>query len=80
MKPSAIVVITLRGMTLISRSWVVMTTLMIVMLFLFGPRHPRVLYEDEPLDRGRKIVAVVALAILILCFTPIPIQEFRFTP
>ncbi len=47
---------------------------MLVMLFVVGPRHPPVLNEYEPLDRNRRIVAVLALAMLILCFTPFPIE------
>lgn len=61
-------------MTFISLSWVLMTVLMIVMLVLFGARHPRVLDETAPLGRGRQALAVFALAMLILCFTPVPIQ------
>jgi hypothetical protein len=47
---------------------------MVVMLFVVGPRHPRVLNEDEPLGPGRNAMAVFALVMLILCFTPIPIR------
>ncbi len=60
-------------MTSVSSSWVVMTVMMVVMLIFLGPRHPRVNDEYEPLAPGRRLVAVVALAILILCFTPAPI-------
>jgi membrane-associated protease RseP (regulator of RpoE activity) len=63
-------------MTFLASSWLVMTVMMVVMLLLFGPRHPRVIYEHEPIGRTRQIVAVVALVILILCFTPVPL---RFT-
>ena len=41
---------------------------------MFGPRHPRVIYEDDPLGGGRVAVAVFALVMFILCFTPVPIQ------
>jgi hypothetical protein len=51
-----------------------MTLMMVVMLFLLGPRHPRVIYEHEPLAAGRKAIAVAALIIFILCFTPVPIE------
>ncbi|MGH9310609.1 MAG: hypothetical protein ACRD1U_14630, partial [Vicinamibacterales bacterium] len=60
-------------MTFISTSWIVMTIMMVVMLLLLGPRHPRVLYEYEPLGRGRQLVAVLAFVILALCFTPVPL-------
>jgi membrane-associated protease RseP (regulator of RpoE activity) len=61
-------------MTFFSLSWLLMTFLMLVMLFVVGPRHPPVLNEYEPLGRNRRIVAVLALAMLILCFTPFPIE------
>jgi membrane-associated protease RseP (regulator of RpoE activity) len=57
-------------------SWIVWTGLMIVMLFMFGPHHPRVFDEHVPLDRTRLILAVVALAMFAVCFTPAPIEEF----
>jgi membrane-associated protease RseP (regulator of RpoE activity) len=60
-------------MTFFTFSWIVMTILMLVMLVLMGPRHPRVINEVHPLGRGRHAVAVFALIMLILCFTPVPI-------
>lgn len=59
-------------------SWLVWTVLLIVMLVLFGPRHPRVFDEHVPLDRARNILALFALAMFILCFTPAPIQPMDF--
>jgi membrane-associated protease RseP (regulator of RpoE activity) len=61
-------------MTFVSVSWLVMTIMMLTMLAMFGPRHPRVLYEHEPLGAPRVAVAVFALVMFILCFTPVPIQ------
>jgi membrane-associated protease RseP (regulator of RpoE activity) len=58
-----------------SSSWIVWTGLMVVMLVMFGPRHPRVFDEEVPLDRTRKLLALLALVIFILCFTPAPISE-----
>ena len=55
-------------------SWIVWTGLMVAMLFMFGPRHPRVFDEHMPLDRTRLILAFAALAMFVLCFTPAPIQ------
>ena len=63
-------------MTSQASSWLIMTVMMVVMLVLFGPRHPKVIYENEPIGRTRQVVAVLALIILILCFTPVPL---RFT-
>ena len=42
-------------MTFFSLSWLLMTVLMLVMLFVVGPRHPPVLNEYEPLGRGRRM-------------------------
>jgi membrane-associated protease RseP (regulator of RpoE activity) len=61
-------------MTFFSMSWILMTVLMVAMLVLFGPRHPPVLNDYEPLGPGRRILAVCALVILIICFTPVPLR------
>jgi membrane-associated protease RseP (regulator of RpoE activity) len=58
-----------------SSSWVVWTGLTVVMLFVFGPRHPRVYDEHVPLDRSRMLLALFALVMFVLCFTPAPIQS-----
>jgi len=58
-------------------SWRVWTGLIVVMLLAFGPRHPMVFDEDVPLDRTRLILALFALAMFILCFTPAPIQPME---
>ena len=44
------------------------------MTLAMGPRHPRTVDEDIPLDRGRVWLAVLAAVILVLCFTPSPIE------
>jgi hypothetical protein len=46
------------------------------MLFLFGPHHPRVIDEHVPLDRTRLILAVFAIVMFAVCFTPAPLEEF----
>ncbi len=63
------------GLSYLSASWVVWTVLMIGMLFTFGPRHPRTIDEDVPLDRTRLVLAVFAVAMFALCFTPAPIER-----
>ena len=67
-------VLCLVGLTFVSSSWMVWTFLTIAMLFAFGPRHPRTLDEDVPLDRGRRWLAVFAVIMFILCFTPAPLE------
>ncbi len=46
----------------------------LVLLIILGLKHPRFFFENEPLDRKRKILAVVALIIFILSFIPIPVK------
>ncbi|MGH9348299.1 MAG: site-2 protease family protein [Vicinamibacterales bacterium] len=67
-------VLSLVGLTFISRSWMLWTVLTIGMLLVFGPRHPRTADEDVPLDRGRRRLALFALVMFILCFTHAPIE------
>ena len=64
------------ALSFLSASWIVWTVLMVVMLLTFGPRHPRTMDEDIPLDPVRRWMALVALIILVLCFTPAPISPF----
>lgn len=61
---------------LVSTSWAFMTLMMLAMLFLLGPRHPSVIYEYEPLGPGRRLIALLALLMLIVCFTPAPIEPY----
>lgn len=58
-----------------SASWIVWTVLIIAMLFAFGVRHPPVVDEDVPLDKTRQLLAIFAVVMFALCFTPAPIQE-----
>lgn len=62
------------GLSFVSSSWVVWTVLTVAMLLVFGPRHPRVVDEEIPLDSSRMWLAVFALLMFVLCFTPAPIQ------
>ena len=57
-----------------STSWMFMTIMMLLMLLLLGPKHPRVIYEQEPLAPGRIALAIFALVMFILCFTPVPAE------
>ena len=62
------------GLSFVSSSWIVWTVLTAGMLFTFGPRHPRTYDEEMPLDAGRKWLAVFAVLMFVLCFTPAPIS------
>jgi membrane-associated protease RseP (regulator of RpoE activity) len=61
-------------LTTVSLSWLVWTVMIVAMLLLAGPRHPRVIDEVVPLDRTRRWLAVFALVMFVLCFTPAPIE------
>jgi len=63
------------ALTFVSLSWIVWTILLVVMLYVFGPRHPRTADEDLPIGRGRLVLALIAAIILALCFMPSPINE-----
>ena len=39
-------------------------------------RHPPVLDEDMPLDRGRRVRTVLVILIFILSFIPDPVKGF----
>ena len=62
------------GLTWFSLSWIVWTTLLIVGLSIYGRHHPPTFDEDQPLDQTRLALAVFALVMLIVCFTPAPIE------
>jgi membrane-associated protease RseP (regulator of RpoE activity) len=62
------------GLSFYSSSWIVWTIVAVVLLFAFGWRHPQTWDEDEPLDRRRVLLAVVAAVVFVLCFTPAPLE------
>lgn len=62
------------GLTIYSTSWAVLTIMMLVMMFLFGTRHPTVWNEYDPLDRKRVAVFLFAVLMLALCFTSAPVE------
>ena len=41
------------------------------------PHHPRTFDEDVPLDRARLLLALFALVMFVLCFTPAPIEPIQ---
>jgi hypothetical protein len=52
--------------------------MMTTMAFFFGFRHPRVIGEDDVLDRKRRVLSVLAVIVFVLCFTPAPITIMGF--
>jgi membrane-associated protease RseP (regulator of RpoE activity) len=72
-----VVMVTLAvSLTFFSTSWIVWSILMLLMLFAMGPHHPPTLDDTTPLDRTRLVLTFVALVMLIVCFTPAPIEPF----
>ncbi len=57
----------------VSQSWIVMAVMLSGMAWFMGFRHPAPLDDFTPLSPRRVIVALIALAILIGCFTPTPL-------
>jgi len=51
-------------------SWLFM---LLIIIFFIGPQHPPALNELMPLDKKRKMLAIAAIIIFILSFTPRPI-------
>lgn len=62
------------SLTIWSLSWIMMTLMLTAMAWFLGFAHPQIHDEHEPLDPRRKLIAVAALIIFILCFTPVPIE------
>jgi membrane-associated protease RseP (regulator of RpoE activity) len=62
---------------LYSYTWTAWAVLITVMIFWFGPDHAPTLDDEAPLGRERSILAAVAGAVLVLCFTPVPIDFTR---
>ena len=65
------------GLTFFASTWIFFTVLLIAMLAIFGPKHPRVFDEEVPLDRTRVRLALFAVAMFVLCFTPAPIRPME---
>jgi membrane-associated protease RseP (regulator of RpoE activity) len=70
--------ILLVALLFVSTAYLLWTTIVVGMVLAMGPRHPRTLDEDEPLDRTRLSLAAFAVVMFILCFTPVPIELVGF--
>ncbi len=64
------------GLAVFSAGWIVWTILLLVMVLVMGPHHPPTLNDSMEMDRSRFILACIALLMLIVCFTPAPIEPF----
>jgi len=52
---------------------------LVILLLIFGMRHPRPFDDETELDRRRKKLAIAVLAIFILSFIPSPFPEMNLT-
>jgi membrane-associated protease RseP (regulator of RpoE activity) len=62
----------------VSTSWAVWTVLLVLMTYAFGLDHPPVGQEHIPIGTARLVLAVVAVAMFALSFTPVPISPMDF--
>jgi membrane-associated protease RseP (regulator of RpoE activity) len=69
-----VMAVCLIGLAFWSLSWAVWAGLTVTMLVVFGPHHPPTADEDVPLDPARRAMAIFAVIMFILCFTPAPIE------
>jgi len=70
---SFIVALTLLAIGQFSPIWYVWGGLLLILNWRF--RHPPLMDTWEPLDAARRLWAVVALVIFLLCFTPWPVSN-----
>ena len=71
---TVVAVFVLLALALRSPIWIVWAAVVVVALVAFGPRHPRTLDHDVPIDATRVLVATCALVIFVICFTPAPLR------
>jgi len=76
---SAMVLVAI-GLTFQSTSWIAWTVMLLVMLAVVGPRHPPTVDDHTPISRGRLWLALFAVFMLAVCFTPAPIEPFVTGP
>jgi membrane-associated protease RseP (regulator of RpoE activity) len=62
------------ALAFVGESWIVMAVMLTAMAWFMGFRHPAPIDDTTPLTAGRVFVALLALGILIGCFTPEPIS------
>jgi membrane-associated protease RseP (regulator of RpoE activity) len=62
------------ALTFFSLSWLVWTLLAGASIVALGPRHPRTTDEAIPLDRARRRLALFAVVMFVVCFTPAPVE------
>lgn len=68
------VTVLLVGLLAVSLGYLLWTMLVVAMVVILGPHHPRTTDESEALSRGRILLALFAVLMFVLCFTAVPIQ------
>jgi membrane-associated protease RseP (regulator of RpoE activity) len=68
------------ALTFFSLSWLVWTLLAGASIVALGPRHPRTADEAVPLDPARRRLALFAVVMFVLCFTPAPVELLGMNP
>jgi membrane-associated protease RseP (regulator of RpoE activity) len=58
---------------LLREGWYGWVVYAVLLALIMRAGHPPLLDEDEPLGRGRRMVAVLGLIVFLLCFMPVPI-------
>ena len=71
---TVISVIVVLALSIYSPSWILWGILMLIMLLTIGPRHPRTIDHHIPLDPTRKLIAIGALIMFVICYTPAPVS------
>jgi membrane-associated protease RseP (regulator of RpoE activity) len=74
----ASVLILLTLAVFVSYSWAVWTVLLVLMTYSFGLDHPPVGEEHLPIGNVRLALAVFAVLMFVLSFTPVPISPVDF--
>jgi len=64
------VLVAMAGLTLVWTGWFLFAGL----VFFFGRAHAQPLDDITPLDRRRRVVAVLGLVLFLLIFTPVPLR------
>jgi len=59
------------------QTWALWLVLLLVMMRLIGWEHPPALDDDLPLDPLRVLAVVLVVAIMVLCFMPVPFPGLK---
>jgi membrane-associated protease RseP (regulator of RpoE activity) len=68
--------LTLAAFMIVCAIWYIGWILLIVLLLLFGLKHPPSLNDYIGLDLKRKLIACLTLAIFVISFIPVPFHIF----